>query len=793
MKKRLLWKQTDTNWRSSALAVWFCLPMLLLLLFVGASALPTTAEAAEQVYVSSNGNDESGDGTETNPYATLTKAVEKADDGATIYVMSDLTITENARITDKHLIITSLGNSRYSITRGENFNTTSDNNQKFYNPGMIEVTTPAAKGASVTLKNIILNDNGQHEGTYFAQTNSSSISESNLEFVQDSMITAHGLSNASVKIILESGATLKNFGGMSALYGTMNAHIIMKEGSLVTDDTVTDRSKSADPHKDEPGPAGAVWLQGSEFIMEPGAKIDGVVGRAIYADSGTVNIGGIISDIKGDSDMWQGTGGLVVHVRNGAKCTLKEGCLIRNSFLDSSLASGDIFNIVQANSSLSMEAGAKIENWTGKGNVFFVSGSKDLYQGSLSINGEIAYVNTNGNHVVQASESIVKIGANANIHHNKVSYGTIYIQGGNNVEIYGKINNNFSNDRGGAVAITNHGDSFVDMYAGAEMKENYSKETGGALLVSDGIFTMHGGDISGNYASLDGGGVFVRQGGRFVMEGGVIENNYTAETGGGIAFESGEGYVSIKTGEITNNIMNATLSPNADEGTCSAEGGESNDLSVTKNGAKSNISTYFTITDDATVDNPNIYMEKYDLTLLDPQRGIKIGNAAAACETTAKEAYKDSNLSEVKGSFWYQSANDFTLDLSGLTYDSKKELYAALVETAADGTSVNPSSVQLRTVSVNGDKLSLSLPGNENGYAVVFLQEGETPASIVTVTPVDITVYMGGDYGYDAVVGDSENTDTFDNSLPHPMFKINAPADVDPKELTFKNEGKPGA
>lgn len=651
MEKRLLWKHTDTNRRSPALAVWFCLPMLLLLLFVGASALPTAAEAAEPVYVSENGNDESGDGTATKPYATLAQAVTEADDGATIYVMSDLTITENARITDKNLIITSLGNSRYSITRGENFTTTSDNNQSFYNPGMIEVTTPAAKGASVTLKNIILNDNGQHEGTYFAQTNSSSISESNLEFVQDSMITAHGLSNASVKIILESGATLKNFGGMSALYGTMNAHIIMKAGSLVTDDDdiVTDRSKSENPHKDEPGPAGAVWLQGSEFIMEPGAKIDGVVGRAIYADSGTVNIGGTISDIKSDGDMWQGTGGLVVHVRNGAKCTLEEGCLIKNSFLDPSLASGDIFNIVQENSSLSMESGAKIENWTGKGNVFFVLGSKDLYKGSLSINGEIAYVNTNGNHVVQASESIVKIGVNANIHHNKVSYGTIYIQGGNNVAIYGKINNNFSNDRGGAVAITNHGDSTVDMYAGAEMKENYSKETGGALLVSDGIFTMHGGDISGNYASLDGGGVFVRQGGHFVMEGGVIENNYTAETGGGIAFESGEGYVSIKTGEITNNIMNATLSPNPDVGTCSAEGGESNDLSVTKDGAKSNISTYFTITDAATVDNPNIYMEKYNLTLLDPQRGIKIGNAAADCEETATTANMNTNLTVKKG------------------------------------------------------------------------------------------------------------------------------------------------
>ena len=49
---------------------------------------------------------------------------------------------------------------------------------------------------------------------------------------------------------------------------------------------------------------------------------------------------------------------------------------------------------------------------------------------------------------------------------------------------------------------------------------------------------------------------------------------------------------------------------------------------------------------------------------------------------------------------------------------------------------------------------------------------------------------MGGDGGYDAVVGDSENTGTSDNSLPHPMFKINAPDGVKPEKLTFKNGKK---
>lgn len=97
MEKRLLWKHTDTNRRSPALAAWFCLPLFLLLLLVCASALPTTAEAAETVYVSSSGNDESGDGTKGKPYATLAKAVTEAEDNATIYVMNDLTMNQSAR------------------------------------------------------------------------------------------------------------------------------------------------------------------------------------------------------------------------------------------------------------------------------------------------------------------------------------------------------------------------------------------------------------------------------------------------------------------------------------------------------------------------------------------------------------------------------------------------------------------------------------------------------------------------------------------------------------------------
>lgn len=808
MEKRLLWKQTDTNRRSPALAAWFCLPLLLLLLLVGASVLPTTAEAEEPVYVSSDGDDESGNGTQDKPYATLVKAVKEAKDNATIYVMSDLTMNQSARFWNKNLTITSITSAEgepYTIKRGEIFVATHDPARKGYNGALIEVGgTDADTIGSLTLTNITLDDNGlapedESKKSYYIQaasdgdgnTEFGSETISNTSIVQDAIIATY---NGKGNIILGAGTTLKNYGGMSAIRMS-GGTLTMKNGSKICDESsvVTDRIKGteiADAEKGLYGPAGAVWLQGGTLEMEQGAVIDDIIGRAIYADSGTVNIGGTISDIKSDGDMWQGTTGLVLHLRSNASGTMSETGEITNIS-----GNGSIIQVIQG--SFTMDSGSAIKDSS--------SQAIEVSSGDLKMNGKITGLTENKHAINLQGNGEIKciIGSTGEIVDNQVAYGAVYIQGPDiKMDFYGKINNNYSTDRAGAIALANNfAGHTVTMYDGAEICDNVSTQTGGAVMVSCGTFTMNGGTIQGNISGVGvnntddqvGGGIYVRRGGTFIMNGGEITENISVGVGGGIAFSAGSYHdlnpsVQLNGGTVSDNFMNATVTVEDHEMNVTDKG-VSNDVTVVKT-ESSNLTRYLTIDNAATVDNSNIYMEKYDLTLLDPQRGIKIGNAAADCETTATTAYTDDNLTEIKGSFWYQSANDFTLDLSGLTYDSEKELYAALVETTADGTSVNPSSVQLRTVSVNGDKLSLSLPGNENGYAVVFLQEADTPASIVTVTPADITVYMGGDGGYDAVVGDSENTGTSDNSLPHPMFRINVPNGVDPKNLTFKNGEK---
>lgn len=62
----------------------------------------------------------------------------------------------------------------------------------------------------------------------------------------------------------------------------------------------------------------------------------------------------------------------------------------------------------------------------------------------------------------------------------------------------------------------------------------------------------------------------------------------------------------------------------------------------------------------------------------------------------------------------------------------------------------------------------------------------------VTITPADMTIYQGGEDGYEGVY-DDDQTDLGSDSLPHPLFKI-TPASgssvTNPTQLTFTNDGK---
>ena len=782
--------------------------------------IPPAAENA--VYVSEDGND-TGKGTRDDPYKTLSKAVEKAPDGATIYVMSDLIMTESARFWNKHLTITSLdAESPVTLERGEPFASVQDPARGGYNGALIEVGGSwFHQESSLTLENIILDDaglrggdtGGEDDETYFIQAASDGDGDSefgiltiaNTDIVQDAMIATY---NNTADITLGKGAVLKNYGGMSAVR-VSGGVLTMETGSVICDDMGIVRIKGSEiPGENGSnisglyGPAGAVWLQGGALKMESGSEICDIDGRAIYNEAGDVLIDGTISDITSNNAMWQGTSGFIMHMRVSATATLgSNGVIDGGSLKNSGNAIEVLGNLNGGNGpdnrcTFTAEAGSVIRD--------IDSGATLNISGTASLDGEITGCTS---HVITAQYSIFKIeiGENAEIHDNRCAYGVIYAQAdpdekGNCgvIDLYGKINNNLSTDRGGAIAMANNASYIeINMYPGAEMCNNVSTQTGGAVLVSDGKFTMYGGTISGNISGAGrspdgdavGGGVYVRRGGQFVMNGGEITHNSAVGTGGGIAFDAGDyngtiPYIQLNGGTISDNKMNATVTGDTTNG-FTAEGGENNEIAVT--GGSGHVNRYLTISGDMTIRETGIFMDKYDFSIELPD-GVKLGNAAAACETAAEaaiaEAYQNLYVA-AKGSFWYQSGDIRSASITGLDADSAKPLFVAVVETDENGLPASDAKVAIQAANVENGRITLPLWKNTNGYAVVFVQERDA-SGIVTVVPADMTAYMGGADGYEGVIGNGEIT-VGSTSFPHPLFRIQAPAGVDVTALDFQN------
>ena len=64
------------------------------------------------------------------------------------------------------------------------------------------------------------------------------------------------------------------------------------------------------------------------------------------------------------------------------------------------------------------------------------------------------------------------------------------------------------------------------------------------------------------------------------------------------------------------------------------------------------------------------------------------------------------------------------------------------------------------------------LPGDEPGDDPTGEEEVTVDEYGITVTPADITIYMGGDDGYEAVVGENGQVISDNNSLPTPLFTV---------------------
>ena len=568
---------------------------------------------------------------------------------------------------------------------------------------MVEVQTTGGVGAGLTLTNIIFDDAGKKEGTVFAQAVSDgsvgAASNDNLVYVQDAIIA----SNATVTttITLGDGAVLRNFGGMSAVRATGEAKLVMEPGSVIEDASSITRSKG---DAGSVGPAGAVWLQGSDFEMENGAEIKNVNGRAVYADGGSVSVGGTISGIIGNPAMWQGKDGTAIHLRGSAKATLNgkisdctEGVLV---FVDKAvfeMATGSFLGNSDA-------AGIKTNEDTTCSLV-----KKDYYctdRNTITIHGEISGIKNNKT-PIQFKFGTLLIGADSNIHHNSVFYGTLYIQRDAIVDIYGKINNNDASSRGGGVATAGHGEVVINMYEGAEVKGNTAVKNGGGIMISSNTsFTMYGGEISGNVSQTVGGGIY------------QYKNNSKVE---------------LQGGTIRDNTMNATDVKDSSTGT-------ENDITISNQGNGSS-NHYLYISQNTELDNQNVYFQINSTTVTPAENSldIKLGNASKESVTALSGKADANGWNAPLATFWAQRDGAAELTVGGLTFNKALPVYALVQETGADGKPVSGAEVRVYSTKITDDGIRLTLPnGYTNGCAVALAQPTTDFGSVGISGPTEI-------------------------------------------------------
>ena len=690
---------------------------ILLALVLVFGLLPATVFAAggmgTAVYVRSDGNDTTGDGSADKPYATLAKAVDAANDGATVYVMSDLTMTECARFYSKSLTITSLGDATYTITRGDNFAQQQDNARSTYNPAMVEVQTTSDVGAGLTLTNIIFDDGGKKEGTVFAQavSDDGTGTVDNTEHVQDAIIA----SNATVPstITLGAGAVLRNFGGMSAVRATGEAKLVMEPGSVIEDDSavITTRGSDADETNAAKGPAGAVWLQGSDFEMKSGAEIKNVNGRAVYADGGEVTIGGTISGITGNANMWQatkkdGTSGTAIHLRGENASAV----LTSTSVVENISGGGSAVYVTGKGNKVTTERGATIRSLTNTTGIYCTFASE------AQLNGEITGL-TGSNALNLNEDTKVVLDADGSIHDNACATAVVYLRAGAEFTIRGKINNNTSTDKCAALYIvTNGNSSHATLEPGGEICSNTNggSKYGAAVELQQGScsFTMNGGTISGNSGPC--GAVQVhKDSAKFIMNSGEVTGN-TSTTGG----EAGI-YVEAKT---------PTVELNA---------GKAQSVTLAANVSASPSKGHIYISDRFDLESGLVDMvqDAKTVTPAADSLDIKLGNASADSVTALTDKAAANGWSTPLTSFWAQRDDTAALTVDGLMPTSSLPVYGLVQETGTDGKPTSGSAVRVYSTEITADGIRLTLPnGYANGCAVALAQPTTDFGSVVITT-----------------------------------------------------------
>lgn len=633
------------------------------------------------VYVSADGNDETGDGSQEHPVASLAKAVSVVKDGGTVYVMNNLDASRLALVSEKDITINGNG---HTVTRADGFTATNDMGRGGYQPAMIEV----ANGSKLTLVNITLDDAFRTEGSEFEIAGDST--EDNSKKVHDGIIASYGDGHAT--IVLGEGATLKNFGGLSAVYITgedgEGATLVMKSGSKICDD-------SPDPRK---GGYAAIFNHGGTVTAETGSSIEGIDGRAVYADNGGVTtFGGAIKNITSNEVMkaavgvgngGQGFGGVAYYGDGHTKFTLSEGGSITDIKSHDGQAADVMLHLISC--TFKMDAGSEVYR-------IQTIGLADMNGATVDIAGSIHDCSTGTVPFrMRGTQGSFYVREGGKIVNNQTSdVGLVYLNGGKpTIEVAGTIDT-FNKP---AFYISNNG----------------SRKDGTITVTETGVIT----NITGDAIKASDPSTVTIQGTITNCSGYAVEYNPKG------------------SGSLLKIEESAHIAGNHNGGA---------QITVTGSLTATDASEHAEIAPGAIEGNTTIDLTPFDVTLDADYAAIQLGNANGAAATAIKDAVaaKHSDWTVVgSNALWFQPSEK-SVHFKASRPDSLKNtgLFAAYVPLGEDGTP--NGDVELVEIE-NGSTIDVALDGLTSGqsYALMFVNNAE-----YTLAPDDVTIYIGGGQG----------------------------------------------
>ncbi len=457
------------------------------------------------VYVSSSGNDSTGFGSSSKPFATLAKAYSRVKSGGTILLLSNITQSSTASFNtaNKSVTLKSNGSSIYKITKASSLTTSI---LSVLNTNTLTTSNIIFDGNNVASSQAVLYFNEHSTYNMNAGTTIQNGKNSN---VGGGLYLYNGTLNISGGVIQNnSSSDSSGGGGVAAWVAT-----VTMTGGTIQNNTTT-------------GNAGGICTAYSRFIMSGGTiynnSASGTLGGGIasWGNNTSITISGTA---KIQNNKYGAGGGIALSYNSdgAASLTVNGGTISGNT---AATSGGGIAGY--SNSVISLNGGTITGNSAKNGGgIYVTSATTKLLSSSIKITNNTASASGGG------------ISGYA---------GTFEMSAG---EISG--NKATGNDGGG-----------IDLWKttatlkGGTIKSNTAGNVGGGIKLYEAKLTMTGGSITAN-KSVNGSGICVNENSTLTLNGGSITSNIANSGYYGVYISSNSTYSKGSTSISGNTPNNA--------------------------------------------------------------------------------------------------------------------------------------------------------------------------------------------------------------------------------------------